>query len=48
VPEADYRSGRQQILQQFLSRPHIFHHLSQFEDSARHNIATEIAHLARS
>jgi predicted metal-dependent HD superfamily phosphohydrolase len=46
VPEADYRQGRRQVLVSFLSRPKIFHFLSQLEDPARRNIAGEIARLA--
>jgi predicted metal-dependent HD superfamily phosphohydrolase len=46
VPESEYRSGRRQILAKFLSRPKIFRLLSHLEESARHNIAAEIAQLA--
>ncbi len=46
VPEADYRLGRRRVLETFLSRPKIFHFLSGLEDSARRNIAGEIAQWA--
>jgi predicted metal-dependent HD superfamily phosphohydrolase len=45
VPEPDYRSGRRRVLEHFLSRPRIYHHLSQLEEAARRNIADEIARL---
>jgi predicted metal-dependent HD superfamily phosphohydrolase len=43
VCEPDYREGRRQVLQNFLSRPRIFHFLYWLEDPARQNIAAEIA-----
>lgn len=46
VPEAEYRQGRRRILENFLSRPKIFHFLRQLEDPARRNIAAEIVRLA--
>jgi predicted metal-dependent HD superfamily phosphohydrolase len=46
VPEAEYRHGRQRVLQRFLSRPRIFHFLTQREEPARRNLAAEIAQLA--
>jgi predicted metal-dependent HD superfamily phosphohydrolase len=46
VPEPDYRKGRRRVLENFLSRPRIFHFLSQLEDDARRNLAAEIAQLA--
>ena len=46
VPEADYRTGRRQVLERFLTRPRIFHLLAHLEESARQNIAAEIARLA--
>lgn len=46
VPEADYRQGRRRVLEGFLSRPKIFHFLSQLEDPARRNTAAEISRLA--
>ncbi len=46
VPEADYRTGRRRVLESFLTRPRIFHFLSQLEDPARRNIAAEMARLA--
>ncbi len=45
VPESDYRQGRRRILQNFLSRPMIFHLLRRLEDPARRNITAEIAQL---
>lgn len=45
VPEPDYRKGRQRVLQNFLSRPRIFHLLTSLEDLARQNITAEIARL---
>jgi predicted metal-dependent HD superfamily phosphohydrolase len=46
APESDYRQGRGRVLQNFLSRPRIFHLLRHLEDPARQNIAAEIARLA--
>jgi predicted metal-dependent HD superfamily phosphohydrolase len=45
VSESDYRQGRGRILQNFLSRPRIFHLLGHLENPARRNIAAEIARL---
>jgi predicted metal-dependent HD superfamily phosphohydrolase len=45
VPEADHRKGRRRVLENFLSRPKIFHFLSQLEDPARRNMVAEIARL---
>jgi predicted metal-dependent HD superfamily phosphohydrolase len=47
VPEADYRAARRQVLTNFLTRPRIYHFLSDLEEPARRNIAAEIARLAR-
>ena len=46
VPELDYRQGRRRVLENFLSRPKIFHLLCHLEEPARHNISAEIAQLA--
>ncbi len=46
VPEADYRTGRRRVLESFLTRPRIFHFLSQLEDHARRNITAEMTRLA--
>ena len=46
VPEADYRQGRRRVLESFLSRPKIFHLLSQLEEPARRNITCEVSQLA--
>jgi predicted metal-dependent HD superfamily phosphohydrolase len=46
VPEPDYRIGRRQVLERFLTRPMIFHLLAHLEVPARTNIAAEIARLA--
>lgn len=46
VPEPDYRKGRRQVLESFLSRPRIFHLLRHLEGPARRNIADEAARLA--
>jgi predicted metal-dependent HD superfamily phosphohydrolase len=46
VPEPDYRTGRRQVLERFLTRPTIFHLLVDLEKPARRNIAAEIARLA--
>ena len=46
VPEPEFRSGRRQVLERFLSRPRIFHFLTNLETPARRNIAAEIARLA--
>lgn len=45
VPKREYRAGRRQILERFLSRPKIFHLLNHLEAAARRNIAAEIARL---
>jgi predicted metal-dependent HD superfamily phosphohydrolase len=45
VPEADYRKGRRRVLENLLSRPKLFHFLSQLEDPARRNMVAEIARL---
>lgn len=45
VPEADYRKGRRQVLQKFLSRPRLFHLLRHLEEVARQNLAAEICQL---
>jgi predicted metal-dependent HD superfamily phosphohydrolase len=46
VPEAEYRTGRRQVLRKFLARARIFHFLGHLEEPARHNISAEIARLA--
>jgi predicted metal-dependent HD superfamily phosphohydrolase len=46
VPDADYRSGRRQVLTRFLTRPRIYHFLINLEEPARHNLSAEIARLA--
>ena len=46
VPEPDYRKGRRQILEKFLTRPKIYHFLSQLEQPARRNLADEITPYA--
>lgn len=46
VPEPDYRTGRRQVLQNFLNRPRLFHLLCRLEEPARQNLAAEIAQLA--
>lgn len=43
VPAPLYLSGRRQILQQFLERPRIYHHLVQLEDRARRNLERALA-----
>lgn len=45
VSDADYRQGRRRVLQSFLNRPRIFHFLNRSEETARHNLAAEIAQL---
>jgi predicted metal-dependent HD superfamily phosphohydrolase len=45
VPAGDYRSGRRRVLEHFLTRPRIYHHLGHLEEPARRNIAAEIARL---
>jgi predicted metal-dependent HD superfamily phosphohydrolase len=45
VPEVLYRKGRRHVLEKFLSRPGIYHFLSQLEEPARRNVAAEIAEL---
>jgi predicted metal-dependent HD superfamily phosphohydrolase len=46
VPEPDYRTGRRQVLERFLTRPKIFHLLANLEQPARRNVAAEIERLA--
>lgn len=46
VPEPEYRAGRQQILERFLTRPRIYHLLRHLEEPARRNLLAEIARLA--
>ncbi len=46
VPEPEYRKGRRQVLERFLTRPKIFHFLVHLEEPARRNLAVEIARLA--
>jgi predicted metal-dependent HD superfamily phosphohydrolase len=46
VPESEYRTGRQHVLETFLARPTIFHLLRHLEEPARRNIAAEIVRLA--
>jgi predicted metal-dependent HD superfamily phosphohydrolase len=46
VPEPEYRVGRRRILERFLTRPRIYHFLNDLEDTARRNIAAEIAWLS--
>jgi predicted metal-dependent HD superfamily phosphohydrolase len=46
VPEPDYRKGRRQVLEKFVTRPRIFHFLSHLEKPARRNLAAEIVQLA--
>jgi predicted metal-dependent HD superfamily phosphohydrolase/GrpB-like predicted nucleotidyltransferase (UPF0157 family) len=45
VRELEYRIGRRRVLASFLSRPRIYHFLSNLEQPARCNIAAEIARL---
>ena len=45
VPEPEYRKGRRQVLQTFLTRPRIYHFLSHLEQPARRNIGEEIGRL---
>lgn len=45
VPEAEYRQGRQRVLEHFLARPRLFHFLGHLEEHARRNMAGEIAQL---
>jgi predicted metal-dependent HD superfamily phosphohydrolase len=45
VPEPEYRKGRRQVLERFLTRPRIFHFLSHLEEPARRNLVAEIARL---
>ena len=47
VPEPEYRKGRRQVLERFLTRPRIYHFLSHLEEPARRNLAVEIARLGR-
>ena len=46
VSEPNYRTGRRQVLERFLTRPKIYHLLTSLEAPARGNIAGEIARLA--
>jgi predicted metal-dependent HD superfamily phosphohydrolase len=46
VPEPEYRKGRRQVLERFLTRPRLFHFLGHLEELARRNMAAEIARLA--
>ena len=46
VPEPDYRKGRRQILERFLTRPRIYHFLNHLVQPARRNLEAEIARLA--
>jgi predicted metal-dependent HD superfamily phosphohydrolase len=46
VSEPEFRAGRKQVLERFVSRPRIFHFLTDLEMPARRNIAAEIARLA--
>jgi predicted metal-dependent HD superfamily phosphohydrolase len=46
VPEPEYRKGRRQVLERFLSRPRIYHFLSHLEEPARRNLEAEIARLS--
>jgi predicted metal-dependent HD superfamily phosphohydrolase len=45
VPEPEYREGRRQVLERFLTRPRIFHYLEDLEERARQNLAREWARL---
>jgi len=45
VSEAEYRKGRRQVLQTFLTRPRMFHLLSHLEQPARRNLTDEIVRL---
>ncbi len=46
VPEENYRMGRRQILERFLTKPAIFHLLGHLEEPARRNMAAEVARFA--
>lgn len=46
VPEPDYRKGRRQVLEKFLTRPKIYHLLTHLEEPARRNLGREIARLS--
>ena len=46
VPEPEYCKGRRRVLEGFLTRPRIYHLLSDLEGPARANIAAEIGELA--
>lgn len=46
VPEAEYRKGRRQVLENFLDRTTIYHFLRHLEEPARRNLAAEISQLA--
>ena len=45
VPEAEYRKGRRQVLERFLTRPKIFHLLDHLEEPACRNLAAEVGRL---
>lgn len=45
VPDSKFRSGRRKILERFLQRQRIYHHLHHLEESARRNITQEIGRL---
>lgn len=45
VPEPDYRKGRRHVLERFQARPKIYQLLNHLEETARRNIADEIARL---
>ncbi len=45
VPEAEYRMGRRQVLERFLTKPRIFSLSGELEEPARRNLAAEIARL---
>jgi len=45
VSDAEYRTGRRQVLEKFLARPRIYNLLDHLEEPARRNMAAEIARL---
>jgi predicted metal-dependent HD superfamily phosphohydrolase len=45
VPEAEYRMGRRQVLERFLTKPRIFCLSGELEEPARRNLAAEITRL---
>lgn len=45
VSDSEYRNGRTKVLTSFLRRPRIYHLLTHLEESARRNLAQEIAAL---